>query len=165
MELRRDWQHCPLYLEIHINCSLHSHASLQLLTCLLDLEVAIEDLLKDQRESLLSGLRHIHDLEMAHESWREGLAAAARRSCSADDCVALDLAPAEVSSIVKAIHIDELSKQLNRWLSTIELFLGHVDIIDEDEELSISLHAPHLLSLAHKFALDIGLSALAFRLG
>lgn len=102
---------------------------------------------------------------MAHESWCEGLAAAARRSSSADDSVALDLAPAEVCTIVEAIHIDELSEQLNRWLSTIELFLGHVDIIDEDEELGIALHAPHLLSLAHELAFDVGLSALAFRLG
>ena len=165
VELCRNGQHSPLHLEVHIDRGLDSNASLQLLTGLLHLEVAIKDLLKDQSEGLLSSLRHIHNLEVTHEARCQGLTAAARRSCCADDCVALDFAPAEVCTIVEAIHVNELSEQLNRRLRTVELLLRHVDIIDEDEELGVALYAPHLLSFAHELAFDVGLRALALGLG
>ena len=164
MELGGDRQHSFLYLQVHVNGSLNSYACLQLIAGFLDGEEPVEDLLKDESQSFFSGLRHIDDLEVAHKAGCKRLPTAAGRRCSTHDGEALDLAPAKVRTIVETVHVNQLSKKLDGRLSAIELFLGHVHIIDEDEELGIALHAPYLLALSHELTLDISLRTLALGL-
>ena len=102
---------------------------------------------------------------MAHETGRQRFATTARGCCRTHNSEPFDLAPAEVCAIVEAIHIDELSEEFDGRLGAIELFLRHIDVINEDEELCIALDTPDLLALTHELAFDVRLSALTLSSG
>ena len=101
---------------------------------------------------------------MAHETRCQGLASSTGRSRCAHDGEFLDLFPAKALSVVEPIVVDQLAKQLDGRLGTVDLLLRHVDVVDEDDALRIALHAPDLLTLSHKLSFNVGLGASALSL-
>ena len=132
VELGRDGQHRAANLQVHVNGGLDCYRCFQFVRGFTRGEVASEDRLEDLCQGLFCRLRHIDDLEVAHEARRQRLTSTTRWSSSADHTELLDLLPGELRPVVVALHVDELSEQLNGRLCSVELFLWHVDIIDED---------------------------------
>ena len=160
VELGRDGQHSAAHLQVHVNRGLHRDTRLQLVVGLLSIEEPTKNLLKDQRECILSRLGYVHDLEVSHEARREGLSTSTRRCRSTNHCELLYVLPFAVLAIIVAFLVNELSKKLDRGLGTVELFLRHVDVINEDETLSVALdRAKDILSLFLKFGIDVLLSS------
>ena len=64
-----------------------------------------------------------------------------------------------ILSIIPTSSINELSKDLNRWLSTIELFLRHVQIVNVDNASHTlswtKVISPSLVDLAVNNILDL----------
>ena len=57
--------------------------------------------------------------------------------------------------------VDQLPKEFNRWLGSVLLHCRHIDIVDEDEALCISLSSVYLLSLLDQLCLNVCLSTVA----
>ena len=165
VELGRDGQHCAAHLQVHIDRSLHGDARLELVASLLISEETAQDLLKDQCQRFFGRFRDVHDLEVSHEARGERLPAATRRCCSANNREFLNVLPLASLAIIVALLVNELPEKLNRWLGSIELFLRHVDVIDENEALCVALdRAKDILPLLLQLGIDVLLCADAFRL-
>ena len=103
--------------------------------------------LKDECQRLLSSIRNVHDLEVTHESRGKDGPTTIWRSSRTNQREVLNLHPREGWSLVESMLVDQLPKEFNRWLGSVLLHCRHIDIVDEDEALCISLSSPHLLSL------------------
>ena len=96
---------------------------------------------------------------MSHEAGREGLATATGRCSCANHREFLNVLKLVGLPIIVAFLINELPEKFNWWLCSIELLLRHVDIVDENQALSIALdRAKHILALLLELRIDVGLS-------
>ena len=64
-----------------------------------------------------------------------GLPAAARGAHRAHEGHVDDLLPAQRLAVVPAAVVDHLAHELERRLRAVGLALGHVEVVDEDDEL------------------------------
>ena len=165
VELGRDGQHRAANLQVHVNGGLDCYRCFEFVRGFTRGEVASEDRLEDLCQGLFCRLRHIDDLEVAHEARRQRLTSTTRWSSSADHTELLDLLPGELRPVVVALHVDELSEQLNGRLCSIELFLWHVDIVDEDQALRVALEAVDITIALRNLGIKHGLNALTLSLG
>lgn len=96
-------------------------------------------------QDLLVCVWDVDDVEMTHESRCE-LSSSSWRSSSANKPIVVDYLFEVFGSVIYEAAVNELPEQLNRWLSSIGLDHGHVDVIDEDQTLLASICSDAFLS-------------------
>lgn len=118
-------------------------------------EVPLKDVPENGTHCVFIKVGESYDIEMSLESWSDERFTTSWRSHGSDDTGVDDVSERMlvVFSFIPSSLIDKLSENLNRWLSTENLF-GHIEIINENDTSHSKSGTEVILSSLVKFHID-----------
>mmetsp|Transcript_2862 Transcript_2862/g.10101 ORF Transcript_2862/g.10101 Transcript_2862/m.10101 type:complete len:413 (-) Transcript_2862:1489-2727(-) len=136
VEAARRWWQFLEHVLVHLKRHLHDvlRGALHLVPEVA--HMALKDRLVDRDQGLLARELDLEHVEERDETRVHVLPRTARRAHGAQEVHILDVLPVEVlAAVVEALAIDEHLEQRNGLLRAVQVCLGHVQVVDEYQEL------------------------------